>query len=63
MLEYLTNNKEWLFSGIGVFALSLLLIKGASKIKMGQKSGKNSINLQSKGDIKVSINDVKNGDK
>lgn len=59
MIAYLTTNKEWIFSGIGVLAISLLisliifLIASRSKNQkeMSQKSGNNSKNLQAGRDI------------
>lgn len=61
VLDLIVKHKEWLFSGIGVFFLSLLvtfvvfLIKGRKKgdFTQFQKSGKNSINMQSKGSITI----------
>ncbi|SHM37269.1 hypothetical protein [Fibrobacter sp. UWB7] len=61
ILDFIAKNKEWIFSGIGVFFLSLLItfaiyfIKGHKKggSSQSQKSGKNSVNLQSKGSITI----------
>jgi len=60
MLDYLNQNKEWIFSGIGVLALTWIValviyfIKrsnknsntGSSNYSFKQKSGKNSTNIQ-----------------
>jgi hypothetical protein len=51
-MEWIINNKEWIFSGAGVAIISLiigLLLKNKST-KMKQKSGKDSINIQINGD-------------
>mgnify|MGYP001350267401 CR=1 FL=1 len=49
MLSWFINNKEWIFSGIGIFILGLF-IRRAFKNKV-QRSGKNSINLMADRDI------------
>lgn len=38
---------EWAFSGIGVFIVGLFFVKKQKLQKQVQKSGKNSINIQS----------------
>lgn len=50
-MQWIIDNKEWIFSGIGVFVLSVFLTIFAKKnnnrsINMKQKSGKNSTNIQ-----------------
>lgn len=60
-MEWLTENKQWVFSGIGVAIIGwvFLGIKGKSKknkLILKQKSGKNSTNIQSAGEIKININ-------
>ncbi len=61
-LEYIINNKEWLFSGIGVtIAISILgIIKfvfrkraNSKNVIQTQKNGNNSINVQVGGDYSV----------
>jgi len=53
-MEWIINNKEWIFSGIGVFIISLLLTKLFKKSHIQkQKSGKNSTNYQASGDINI----------
>lgn len=61
MLDWIYNNKEWLFSGIGLFVISVILKKlrsqssGTERIKQIQKSGKNSTNIQSGQDITITL--------
>lgn len=48
-MEWLYNNYEWIFSGVGVFALSLFLIRNKRKTKENNqtiKAGNNSMNIQ-----------------
>lgn len=54
-MEWILANKEWIFSGIGVLIVGLLinLFKGKKDLKatkMKQKSGSNSSNIQIGGD-------------
>jgi hypothetical protein len=59
-MNWINENKEWIFSGIGVLAITLLLklfTRSSKKPKMIQKSGSHSINIQA-GD-KVEVRDVK----
>jgi plastocyanin domain-containing protein len=53
-MDWIINNMEWVFSGIGVAIISLIgwLVKNKSNksTKMKQKSGNNSTNIQIKGD-------------
>ena len=52
IFKWIANNKEWVFSGIGVLIISLIIgiiIKKNHTIIMKQKSGNNSINIQSSG--------------
>tara|TARA_B110000196_G_scaffold96366_1_gene83453 strand:- start:4016 stop:4189 length:174 start_codon:yes stop_codon:yes gene_type:complete len=54
------DNKEWLFSGVGVFAITVIISIITSKkrtIKQTQKSGSNSTNYQSSGDINIGSKD------
>jgi|GEM_PF-6697020 len=52
MINWIITNKEWIFSGIGVVIITGIIgiLKGKEKskdnIKMNQKSGKNSSNIQ-----------------
>lgn len=54
-MEWINNNKDWLFSGIAV-AIPLAIIGwifSANKNKQVQKSGNNSTNIQVGGNINV----------
>jgi hypothetical protein len=56
-MEWLVENKEWFFSGFGVFVLTLVITlfvknRGKKVGKMKQKSGSNSTNIQIGGDYK-----------
>lgn len=53
MLKYLIENKEWIFSGIGVLAISVFITRRKSEKKMSQKSGNKSRNLQAGRDINL----------
>lgn len=62
-MTWLLKNKEWLFSG-ALIAIPLSLIGWWLARKSGsgsqnQRSGKNSVNLQSRGQINIG-GDVKN---
>jgi hypothetical protein len=57
-MQWLVDNKEWVFSGIGVALLAALvnfifLKWNRSFLSQKQKSGKNSTNYQAGGDINV----------
>lgn len=55
-MQWLIDNKEWIFSGIGVFALSLiigLIFRKKNSINQHQKSGAHSRNYQAGGDMKI----------
>tara|TARA_A100000171_G_scaffold48530_1_gene56116 strand:- start:1902 stop:2096 length:195 start_codon:yes stop_codon:yes gene_type:complete len=57
-MQYILENKEWIFSGIGV---AIVLFFGKVVIgfltpetnRKSQKSGNNSINIQSDGDVHI----------
>jgi hypothetical protein len=54
-MEWILANKEWIFSGIGVLIVGLLINvfkekKDLKATKMKQKSGSNSSNIQIGGD-------------
>lgn len=55
MLEYLVENKEWLFSG-AVLTIAGWVFFNKSTSKMVQKGGNNSKNMQAKRDITININ-------
>lgn len=55
-MQWILDNKEWLFSGIGVLIISVFLgfiFRKKTDIKQTQKSGKNSTNYQSGRDINI----------
>jgi membrane protein implicated in regulation of membrane protease activity len=55
-MNWILANKEWLFSGIGVFILSLVISILFKKFRMNkqvQKSGNNSTNYQAAGNIAI----------
>jgi hypothetical protein len=58
-MNWILENKEWIFSGAGIFIITLLFTflqkrkKADKKIKMKQKSGNNSTNIQIGGDYKT----------
>ncbi len=64
MFEWILSNKEWVFSGIGVFALTAIsyFMKKKHSVKQSQKSGHNSTNIQSADGITININSVENDD-
>ncbi|MEZ8157625.1 hypothetical protein ACED66_15395 [Vibrio splendidus] len=60
-MNWLINNKEWIFSGVGVSAILFFisLFKKNSNLKQVQKSGSNSNNYQAGGDIQVGMKNDK----
>lgn len=59
-MQWILNNKEWLFSGIGVLVLSAimgLIFRKKSASKQIQKSGNNSTNYQAAGNITIKAKD------
>jgi hypothetical protein len=55
LLMWITNNKEWLFSGIAI-AVPLAVVGwllGTRKGKQIQKSGSNSTNIQVGGNVTI----------
>lgn len=57
-MQWLINNREWVFSGIGVFILTLIisfLFKKKSAISQIQQSGDNSTNYQAAQDINIGV--------
>lgn len=73
-MDWIIDNKEWFFSGVGVFILGLIitffswLFRKRQKpddnisVSMKQKGGKNSKNYQSNGDMTINLT-AKNDDK
>ena len=59
-MQWIIDNKEWIFSGIGIFIISLIVGffgKKQQTSKQIQKSGPNSTNYQAGGDIKIGDTD------
>ena len=55
MLNWITNNMEWIFSGVGaaiVAAIAAWLFNDSRKTDQRQSSGSNSINIQAGKDIR-----------
>lgn len=59
MWNWLTNNSEWIFSGIGVAVLMAIFgwIYRAKQNNQVQKSGKNSTNIQVGGNFTIKTKD------
>lgn len=59
MVQWIIDNKEWFFSGAGVFIISLIIglfiKKGKSGHRQYQKSGDNSINYQAGADSSTNL--------
>lgn len=55
--NFFTTNYEWIFSGIGVFIISLLLIRKSKGQK--QKVGNNSFGIQAGRDAKIKKTKIK----
>jgi len=56
MIVWLAKNKEWVFSGAGVFVVSVivaLLFRRSDNGKQNQSSGANSVNIQAGKDIHI----------
>ena len=60
-MQWILDNKEWLFSGLGivVITIAISLFSKKDKSKQTQKSGKNSTNYQAGGDINIGNNNDK----
>jgi len=55
-MQWIIDNKEWAFSGFGVFVLGLVVAffsKKKNSTTQTQKSGNNSTNYQASGDINI----------
>lgn len=53
MIEFIINNKEWIFSGVGVSVVAWILFGKNKSEGMTLKSGKNSKNIQLKGNLTI----------
>ena len=51
ILDFFTNNYEWIFSGIGVFIISFFVIRKSKE--QNQKVGSNSNGIQAGRDVKI----------
>lgn len=51
IIDFISNNYEWIFSGIGVFIISLFLIKKSKGQR--QKVVNNSVGIQAGRDVKI----------
>ena len=60
-MEWIMDNKEWVFSGVGVFILSTIitLMFRKSTVNQNQKVGNNSTGIQVGRDLKVGDTDGK----
>lgn len=54
-IEWIMNNKEWIFSGIGVFVLGFFIVKNRGG--QTQKSGDNSVNIQAGKNVDIGNKD------
>lgn len=55
-MDWIIENKEWLFSGVGISIIGLiyyLIVKNKRNKVQKQKAGKNSTNVQAGGDINI----------
>lgn len=57
-MEWINENKEWIFSGIGAVVIGVVIRailerKKSKRLTQNQKSGRNSTNIQAGGDIKL----------
>ena len=55
-MQWIIDNKEWLFSGAGIFFITTIIAlinNKKSSLKQSQKSGKNSTSYQAGGDIHI----------
>lgn len=55
-MNWLIENKEWIFSGIGIVLASFILklfVGSKAKIDQNQTSGNNSTNIQVGNDINI----------
>ena len=66
-ITWISENKSWLFEGLGVAIISALawfiFIRGKPTASQKQKSGNNSINIQANGNIDITKSSIKNDEK
>jgi|TARA_R100000789_G_C2980257_1_gene143253 hypothetical protein len=54
IIDYIIAEKEWIFSGVGVFILSIFLYrKSKSSKRFKQKVSKDSKGIQAGGDVNI----------
>lgn len=60
-MEWIIENKEWIFSGIGIFILGIIINffikKNSRSFSQRQKSGDNSTNIQIGGNVEINKKD------
>lgn len=57
IIIWIVTNKEWVFSGIGIFIIGLFFTsKAVKRNKQKQKLGDHSFGIQANGDVKININ-------
>lgn len=65
MVQWITNNKEWLFSGLLVAVpiafVGWLFAARRSRLSQTQRSGDNSFNIQVGGNLKMRRNEDDDG--
>lgn len=59
LLDWILQNKEWFFSGAGLFIISTIITLALKNNKQSQKIGDNSKGIQVGGDLKVGESDEK----
>ncbi len=68
MIDWISANLEWVFSGVGVFVLAgltrwLTSRSGDRQPLQKQQGGRNSVNVQAAGDVKIGDVSVSQEDK
>lgn len=58
IINFVIEEKEWIFSGIGVFVLGLLIYGKTTNlsVKQKQKIRNNSTGIQANGDVNINTN-------
>lgn len=59
LLSIITENKEWLFSGLAVAIFGYFFKKKGESVNKKQKAGNDSRNYMAGGDIKIGKDDDK----
>lgn len=66
-ITWISENKSWLFEGLGVAIISALawfiFIRDKPTASQKQKSGNNSVNIQANGNIDITKSNIKNDEK